>query len=181
MNLIETFQNLVAQVPELVQPLIVALAAAIPFIEGEGAVTIGIIGGIHPAIAAIAAIFGNFVCVAILVLVSASARDAVVSRHRQRVLARGAADGAAVDTAPVEPKSERALARRAKFQRSLERYGVPGVSLLGPLLLPTHFTATLLAAAGIGKVRILIWQGIAIIGWTVAFAILISGLVYAVR
>ncbi|PJI52055.1 small multidrug efflux protein, partial [Methylobacterium radiotolerans] len=31
MNLIETFQNLVAQVPDLVQPLIVALAGAVPF------------------------------------------------------------------------------------------------------------------------------------------------------
>ena len=31
------FQNLVAQVPELIQPFIVMLAAAIPFLEGEGA------------------------------------------------------------------------------------------------------------------------------------------------
>ena len=53
MNLIETFQNLVAQVPDLVQPLIVSLAGAVPFIEGEGAAGIGIIGGIPPVIAAV--------------------------------------------------------------------------------------------------------------------------------
>ena len=52
MSLVDTFQDLVAQVPDLVQPLIVAAAGAVPFIEGEGAAVIGIIGGIHPAIAA---------------------------------------------------------------------------------------------------------------------------------
>lgn len=181
MNLIETFQNLVAQVPELVQPLIVALAGAIPFIEGEGAVTIGILGGINPVIAAIAAIVGNFLCVAILVLLSSGARTAVVNRKRARVVV--GANGADIDEpvdAGIGGENTRKTARRQKFQRAFERYGVPGVSLLGPLLLPTHFTATMLAAIGIGKVRILIWQAAAIIGWTTIFAVFIGSVVYAV-
>lgn len=181
MNLIEIFQNLVGQVPELVQPLIVALAGAIPFIEGEGAVSIGVLGGINPVIAAIAAILGNFLCVTIVVLISSGARNAVVSRRRARVLAGsgGVADAAGTDI-QVEAESERKAARRQKFQRAFERYGVPGVSLLGPLLLPTQFTATMLAAAGIGKVRVLIWQAVAIIGWTTIFALIVSGVVHAV-
>lgn len=179
MNLIETFQNFVAQVPELVQPLIVALAGAIPFIEGEGAVSIGIIGGIHPVVAAIAAIVGNFLCVAVLVIASSGARTAIVnrSRSRQAVLAGGGAE--ASEALPAE--SDRKGARREKFQRAFERYGVPGVSLLGPLLLPTHFTATMLAASGVGKVRILIWQAVAIIGWTTAVAVIVGSAVYAIR
>lgn len=178
MNLIETFQGFVAQVPELVQPLIVALAGAIPFIEGEGAVSIGIIGGIHPVVAAIAAMVGNFLCVAVLVIASSGARTAIVNRSRSReaVLA-GTSDG--VESVPAE--SERGGARREKFQRAFERYGVPGVSLLGPLLLPTQFTATMLAAAGVGKVRILIWQAVAIIGWTTIVAVIVGSAVYAIR
>lgn len=183
MNLIEIFRDLVAQVPELIQPLIVALAGAVPFIEGEGAAGIGIIGGIHPVVAVIAAIVGNFLCVAILVFISAGARDAVVSRHRKRIAhANAAGDTAEVAVAePIEDTESRGAVRRAKFQRSFERYGVPGVSLLGPLLLPTHFTATMLAASGIGRARILIWQGLAIIGWTTVVALLISGVVFAVN
>ena len=179
MNLIETFQAFVAQVPELVQPLIVALAGAIPFIEGEGAVSIGIIGGIHPVVAAIAAIVGNFLCVAVLVIASSGARTAIVnrSRSRQAVLAGDGAGG--VEALPAE--SDRKGARREKFQRAFERYGVPGVSLLGPLLLPTHFTATMLAASGVGKVRILIWQAVAIIGWTTVVAVIVGSAVYAIR
>lgn len=176
MNLIDTFQNLVAQVPDLVQPLIVALAGAIPFIEGEGAASIGIIGGIPPVIAAVAAIVGNFVCVAILVLASSGARQAVVNRSRSRasVVANGAPLADEVDATPESPRKE-------KFQRAFERYGVPGVSLLGPLLLPTQFTATMLAAAGVGKARVLFWQAVAIIGWTTVVAVIVGSAVYAVR
>ncbi|MDN3496628.1 hypothetical protein QL996_11865 [Planococcus sp. APC 4015] len=181
MNLIENFQNLVAQVPELVQPLIVALAGAVPFIEGEGAATIGILGGIHPVVAVIAAIVGNFACVAVLVLLSSGARSAVVKGHRARQTAAvGVGAGASIDSAPVTAASGGSK-RNEKFQRAFERYGVPGVSLLGPLLLPTQFTATMLAAAGVAKARVLLWQAVAIIGWTTVVAVIIGSAVYAVR
>ncbi|MCK2033823.1 MULTISPECIES: small multidrug efflux protein [unclassified Microbacterium] len=180
MNLIETFQNLVAQVPDLVQPLIVALAGAVPFVEGEGAASIGILGGIPPVVAAIAAMVGNFLCVAILVLASAGARRAIVDRSRaKRPVTVGGGTSLEADGVPVE--TGRGSARREKFQRAFERYGVPGVSLLGPLLLPTHFTATMLAASGIGKGRILVWQAVAIIGWTTVIAVIVGSAVYAIR
>jgi hypothetical protein len=185
-TLIETFQDLVAQVPDLVQPFIIAGAGAVPFIEGEGAVTIGILGGINPVIAAIAAMVGNFACVAVLVLLSAGARQAVVTRHHERVQARVSAaaagelgDSAYAGRGGVGEADAPESPRKAKFQRALVKYGVPGVSLLGPLLLPTQITATMLAAAGVGKARILIWQGIAIFLWTTAFAVLISGVLFA--
>lgn len=206
MNFIDFFRDLVAQVPELVQPLIVAVAATIPYIEGEGAAAIGIIGGINPAIAMIAAILGNFICVAVLVYTGASARGAVITRQRRRRAQSRAADedldvlqsagegfgwttmageDSAVDfaadmTEPIEDGDERKAARRAKFKRSFERYGVPGVSLLGPMLLPTHLTATMLVAAGIGRGRILMWQALAIIGWTVVVGVVITGVSSAI-
>lgn len=184
MSLIDTLQDLVAQVPDLVQPVIVAAAGAIPFIEGEGGVAIGIVGGIPPVVAAIAAMAGNFLCVAVLVLLSSGARNAVVTRHREKVLARDGVPVGGGSTLEIPPgeraEDSRGATRRAKFQRAYERYGVPGVSLLGPLLLPTHFTATMLAASGVGKARILIWQAVAIVGWTTATAVIISGVVNAV-
>jgi len=185
MNLIDGFQDLVARVPELVQPLIIALAGAIPFVEGEGAAVIGVIGGIHPVVAAIAAIAGNFACVAVLVLAGAGARQAVITRHRQRSAARTpvtVGGGSYADAAPLEPvaTAEPVSARREKFLRALDRYGVPGVSLLGPLLLPTQFTATMLAASGVARARILFWQALAIIGWTTLFTLVVTGVFSAV-
>jgi uncharacterized membrane protein len=184
MDLVEALQNLLGQVPELVQPLIVAVAGAIPFIEGEGGVAIGILGGINPVVAAIAAMAGNFLVVTVLVLLSSGARNAVVTRHREKVLARDGVTVGAGSSLEVPPGARRddsrSAARRAKFQNAYERYGVPGVSLLGPLLLPTHFTATMLAASGVGKARILIWQAVAIIAWTTLTALIISGVIQAV-
>ncbi|WP_349427624.1 small multidrug efflux protein [Microbacterium sp. LWS13-1.2] len=180
MSLVDTFQDLVAQVPDLVQPLIVAAAGAVPFIEGEGAAVIGIIGGIHPAIAAAAGIVGNFVCVTVLVLLTARTRSAVVTRTRtRRLVAAGGGYIADVSSPPVG--DERGSARKAKFQRALERYGVPGVSLLGPLLLPTQFTATMLAGAGVKTARILFWQGLAIVAWTTLLTFVVGGAMYVVH
>ena len=64
-----------------------------------------------------------------------------------------------------------------KFQRAFNRYGVVGVSLLGPLLLPTHFTAAALVGVGVPKGRVLLWQGIAIVLWTTLITLVITGIV----
>lgn len=196
MNIIDTFQDLVGQVNEFVQPLIIAAAGAVPFVEGEGAATIGVLGGVNPVVAAIAAIVGNFVCVAVLVLLSSRARTAVVTRNRARSEARLESQGAGVgdsgsggsgvtvatfDAHEDGATGSRSAVRRAKFQRAFERYGVPGVSLLGPLLLPTQFTATMLAASGVGRARVLIWQAVAIIGWTTLVTLLVTGVVSTIR
>jgi hypothetical protein len=159
-DLVLGFQDLVAQMPELLRPVIVALAGAVPFIEGEGAATIGIVGGIHPIVAAVAAIVGNFLCVAVVVLVSARVRTAVTTRPGR----------VATTESP----------RRQKFQRAYHRYGTPGVSLLGPLLLPTQFTSAALTATGVSPARVLFWQGLAIVLWTTLFTLLVTGVISVV-
>ncbi|PPI18675.1 small multidrug efflux protein [Rathayibacter sp. AY1D2] len=146
------FQDLIGRVPDLVQPLVVAADGAVPFIEGEGGASIGIIGGIHPVVAGLAGAIGNFVCVALLVLLGTGVRSAITGRS----------------------EAKRTTPRREKFQRAFTRYGVPGVSLLGPLLLPTHFTAVMLAGAGVGRGRILLWQGVAIALWTTVLTVIVG-------
>ena len=56
---------------------------------------------------------------------------------------------------------------RQRFKRWLVRFGVPGASLLAPLAIPSHFTAAMLVAAGIPRARVLLWQAIAIVAWTI--------------
>ncbi|ODT38625.1 MAG: small multidrug efflux protein [Microbacterium sp. 71-36] len=156
-DLVLGFQGLVAAVPELVQPLIIAAAGAVPFIEGEGAAAIGIIGGIHPLVAVLAAAIGNLLCVGIVVLATSRVRAAVTTR-------RGAPT-----TTPT--------ARREKFEKAYHRYGTPGVSLLGPLLLPTQFTAAALTSTGVSPARVLGWQATAIALWTTGVTLVALGLI----
>jgi hypothetical protein len=71
-------------------------------------------------------------------------------------------------------------ARREKFERAYHRYGTPGVSLLGPLLLPTQFTAAALTSTGVPPMRVLAWQAAAIALWTTVITLIITGVIRAV-
>ncbi|MDL5350918.1 small multidrug efflux protein [Microbacterium sp. zg-YB36] len=172
-ELILNLQELAAQVPDLVKPLVVALAAAIPMVEGEVGAVIGMIGGMHPVAAAAAAVAGNFLTVLIIVLLTSQARTAVVNRSRARV---GASVGASSlagledvgDTAVIEPlaSAKPESKGRQRVKTWLVRFGVPGASILGPFAIPTQFTSAILVAAGSSKAWVLLWQAVAIVLWT---------------
>ncbi|GIF73335.1 hypothetical protein [Asanoa siamensis] len=168
-SLVRDFQSLVAQVPDLVQPFIVMLAAAIPFIEGEGASPIGVLGGIHPVAAAVAAAIGNFLCVLVVVLLGSRIRTAATRRRALRAVPATAA-------ATAKPESK----GRQRFRRFVVRFGVPGASILGPLAIPTQFTSAILIGSGIPRGRVLLWQGVAIVIWTTLTTTLAWGLLSTV-
>lgn len=183
-QLISSFQELVAQVPELVQPFIVVLAGAIPFVETEGAAIIGIVGGLHPVVVAVAAATGNFLSVLVVVAVASRARTAVVDRRPSPVgvgagsgARPGVARGAFHETSVTKPES----ARRQRFNRWLVRFGVPGVSLLGPLAIPTQITSAILVSGGTPRRWVLLWQAIAIVIWTTIASVTVwAALTYVV-
>lgn len=161
-QLIRGFQDLVAHVPELVQPFVVMLAGAVPFVEGEVAAMVGVVGGIHPIIAGIAAATGNFITVLLVVLLTSRARTAVVDRRAARVAATAGAVDSAETFVAEKPESK----GRAKFTRWLVRFGVPGASILGPFAIPTQFTSAILVAGGTPRGWVLLWQAVAIAIWT---------------
>ena len=172
-ELIVNFQELAAQVPEGIRPFIVMLAGAIPFIEGEVASVIGMVGGLNPIVAGLAAAAGNFLCVLVVVLVTSRARTAVVKHNRGRSEATRnaalvpAAPGYQGSTAFEGSASDKPQSKgRQRFAKWLVRFGVPGASILGPLAIPTQFTSAILIASGTPRGWVLLWQGVAIILWT---------------
>lgn len=169
-QVISNFQELVAQVPEILQPFIVMLAAAIPFVEGEGAAIIGVAGGVNPVVAGLAAATGNFLCVLVVVTLASRARTAVVNRRTApTAVAVGAGAGTQPSTESVFQESSAGAPQskgRQRFQRWLVRFGVPGASILGPLAIPTQITSAILVASGTPRRWVLLWQAIAIALWT---------------
>ena len=165
MNLIEGLQDLMSHVPQLVQPLIVALAAAIPFVEGELASVLGVWAGVNPFVAFLAAVAGNFLSVFFVVVFGVRIREAIVRRRATRRELAAAGAGARIESAHFEEAKPESKGRQ-RFRRFLVRFGVPGASILGPLALPTQFTSAMLVAAGVSKGWILLWQAVAIILWT---------------
>lgn len=194
--IIEFFQGLAAQVPDLIQPFIIAAAGAVPFVEGEISSLIGVWAGMNPIVAGIAGAIGNFICVAVIVLLGARARRAVVTRRSEKreLAAVGAGPSAEALPADVIPgdaggetvgdtitdgnlgEGDKPESKgRIKFKNFLTRFGVPGASLLGPLAIPTQITSTILVGAGVKTSWILLWQGIAIIAWTALITLFATG------
>ncbi|MGO2648801.1 MAG: small multidrug efflux protein [Brevibacterium aurantiacum] len=200
-TLITFFQGLASHVPELLQPFIIALAGAVPFVEGEVSAVIGVWAGLNPIVAGLAGAIGNFICVTVIVLLGARAREAVVarrSRARESVPVGVGAAGAGADATVADESATLADERgpaegearflneppaqkkpeskgRIKFKRFLNRFGVPGASLLGPLAIPTQITSTILVSSGVKTSWILLWQGIAIVVWTTLTTLIATG------
>jgi len=179
---IDSFQELVAQVPEILQPLIVMLAGAIPFVEGEGGAVIGVVGGLHPVVAAVAAATGNLVCVLLVVAVTFRARTAVVDRHLSLTGVGGGGSRPNIGEQALGTTVAKAESRRRqRFNRWLVRYGVPGASVLGPLAVPTQVTSAILIGAGVPPRQVLLWQAVAIAVWTTVATVSVwAALTYAV-
>ena len=178
MNILEFLQDLMSQVPTLVQPLIVAAAAAIPFLEAELASVLGVWAGLNPFIAAGAAMAGNFASVFVVVVFGARIRAAIIARRvrRNELVAVGqpamvGAAGAAEPVAELKPESKGVK----RFKKFLVRFGVPGASILGVLAIPTQFTSALLVSMGVSKSWVLLWQGVAIFLWTTMTTLIATG------
>jgi hypothetical protein len=179
-DVINTFQDLVAHVPEFIQPLVIVLAGAIPSIEGDVAAVIGIVSGLNPIVAAIAGATGNFLTVLLIVLLTSRARSAIVNRNRVRV---GASVGATEPSgseefaaefepmASAKPESKSRQKGRQRFTKWLVRFGVPGASILGPMALPSQVTSAILVAGGSPRAWVLLWHAVSIVIWTTVSAV----------
>ncbi|WP_258724922.1 small multidrug efflux protein [Cellulomonas sp. NS3] len=198
-------QDLIDQVPDLVQPLIVAGAAAVPYVEGEGAAVLGILAGIDPVVAGLAAAAGNILCVVAVVLLGSRIRGGVGARRAARAgrtretsspagplggstVAPSAATAlaeapavTAVDASAADPASGRSHRSKghARLRRWMVRFGVPGASLLAPIALPTMLTAAFFVASGVRKEWVILWQVVAIVLWTGLVVVAATGLVAA--
>lgn len=190
-------QDFIEQVPAIFQPLLVAGAGAIPYIEGEGAAAFGIIAGINPILAAAAAATGNILCIVGVVFLGSHIRGSVVVRRAAKIgttpasrAIGGSSNGAeSAASAPeatlvtvLEPPSSGPTVKptgrakgRARLRRWMVKFGVPGASILAPLALPTMLTAGFFVASGVPKQWVILWQVVAIVLWTSTVAIATTG------
>ncbi|MBE0010058.1 MULTISPECIES: small multidrug efflux protein [unclassified Arthrobacter] len=179
-NPYEGFQNFIDQLPDVVQPLIVAALGMIPYVEGEGSAALGIIAGINPIVAAVAGAAGNILSVIAVVLVSSRIRQSVVARRAASADAssaqgttltldhphRSTAESSRDDLQDDGGKPTRRTKGRKRLNDWMHRFGVPGASLLAPLALPTQLTAAFFVASGVKKSWVILWQVVAIVLWT---------------
>lgn len=146
----ESLQNFTTSLPEFFQWFGVLLISAIPFVESYFGSAIGVVAGINPVVAVLAAIVGNTISMLIFVLSSHGVRSKVQQNRAPKALSP----------------------RREKLRQRFEQFGVPGVSLLGQLILPSQITSAAMVSFGASKNSVILWQIISIILWGVVFGVL---------
>lgn len=146
--MIENLQNFVETTDSIWQWFAIMIASAIPFVESYFGSALGVVAGVNPVIAIVAAILGNIASMVLLVLFGEKIRQWRKS-----------------DEKPVST----GYARIKKF---FDKYGVVGVSLFGQTLLPSQITSMAMVTFGVNKSKVIFWQVISIILWGVAFGLL---------
>ena len=126
------------------------LIGAVPFIESYLGSFVGVLVGVDPFLAVPAAIIGNILCTFLLIAGASRVRTAATrGRHPEA--------------------GKQVSGRRQKIAKYVDRFGVPGVVLLGPLVLASQITAPTLIALGATKRRVYVWMGVSIIAWGILF------------
>jgi uncharacterized membrane protein len=130
---------------------LVFLGAAIPWLEIALVIPLGILRGLSPFWVMTLAFIGNMLTVLILIIAFQKVKEWMESRKQ-----RGG-------------KGESKRTERGK--RIWSKYGMPGLALLGPILIGTHIAAFIGLLFGASKVNTTIWMTISIALWTLVFGI----------
>lgn len=143
-NYENTWQQLVA----------VFLASAVPFIESYGASFVGVVLGFPLFVAVPVAIAGNTLSMALVVLFG----DRINQWRVRRAEAKG--------------KDLSASRKSVKLKKAFDKWGIPGVSLLGQTILPSQITSMAMVTFGANRSKVIFWQIISIILWGLTFGLL---------
>lgn len=153
-DFIFALQNFVTTLPDAVQFLGVVVIGLIPFVESHLGSVIGIAAGVPMPLAVLAATLGNVLSVLAFVYAGAKIRSAF-RRGRPAPEADGFG-GAGEDASGGKP---------SRVVANMKRFGVPGASLIGPVLLPSQFTSSALVGAGAHRGTVVAWTLVAVVLW----------------
>ncbi|SDB85920.1 small multi-drug export protein [Shouchella lonarensis] len=143
----QDFINQLSEMNEIAQHLGIFLIGMIPLLEVFFAATVGAFVGAPFVTVLLVAMIGNWVSVMIIILPF----DALFTRLRKR----------------KQEKKGFIHGRAEKARRMYEKYGVPGLAILTPIIAPGHIAAFTSLAAGASKNKVIFWHTISIFIWGV--------------
>ena len=130
---------------------LVFLGAAIPWLEIALVIPLGIIKWIIASMGYSSAFVGNLLTVLVVIIGFQKVKEWMESRNRKK------------------GKAESKRTERGK--RIWNKYGMPGVALLGPIVIGTHIAAFIGLLFGANKTNATVWMTISIALWSLVFGI----------
>jgi len=135
----------------MLEYLLVFLGAAVPGLEVLLAIPVGIVSGLSPLWVVIAGFTGNLLSVFAVIVGFQKMKDWMDSRKQN------------------DDKGE--SKRTARGKRIWDKYGMPGVALLGPIVIGSHIAAFLGLFLGAKKSNVTIWMIISLALWSIVFGV----------
>lgn len=145
------------------------LGGALPWLEAIVVIPVGVLAGLPPVLVVLFAVTGNLLTVGLAAVFGESLRSWWTTRRRTRD------KNLAMKQDPV--KLERRRRRRARIKKVMDRWGLLGLAVLGPVGLGTQFSALAAVALGVSARQAIIWVGAGTVAWSVLAALLtVSGI-----
>ncbi|MEK3734174.1 small multi-drug export protein [Paenibacillus sp. FSL M8-0334] len=136
---------------EVWQYILVFLMGSVPWIEIAAVIPISIVAGLNPFFVALMAFLGNLSTVYLLVIFFDKFQQWRSRRKNGQ-----------------EQKSK----RQTRAINIWNKYGLPGLSLLGPLLIGSHIAVFIGLVFGAKKHVTLLWMTVSLVIWTVIITLL---------
>lgn len=135
----------------MIEYILVFLGAAVPALEIAIVIPVGIVRGLSPFWVILLAFAGNMLTVVLLIF--------LYQRIEQWYRRRKGED--------AEGESKRQLRGR----KIMDKYGVAGLALAGPILIGTHIAAFFALLFGASKRNTIIWMTVSIALWSLVFGV----------
>ncbi|UOE93701.1 small multi-drug export protein [Alkalihalobacillus sp. LMS39] len=158
----EMVQEFILQLNELnivIQYLGIFLLSFIPFVESPGATAAAGVIGLPIFSSTLVSIGGNWISIMLVIIPF----NAIVKKIQKRKSRKGFI-------------SKRASKARERY----EKYGVPGVALIAPVVSSGHIGAFVSIAAGADKKKVVFWHVISIVIWAIVGVLLGAFLHYEI-
>jgi uncharacterized membrane protein len=135
-----------------IQYVVLFLFAAAPWMDVSIIVPLGIVWGLPPIGVSIVAFSGNF----LLILVLGVFFNKIDKWRKNRKQKKGV---------------QNPTSKERRSREIWEKYGIPGLALLAPILVGTDIAAIIALTLGNSKIRVVGWMTISLAVWTIIFAI----------
>ncbi|MGP4072057.1 small multi-drug export protein [Piscibacillus sp. B03] len=127
----------------------VFILAAVPFLEGPIIAPVAVLAGLSFWPVFILAVIGNVITVYLLII--------FIDRVKEW----------------RAKKKEKQSKRESRAKNLWDKYGLPGLALIGPFFVGSHVTAFSSLVLGGNKKKVAFWMSISITGWSLIFCVLV--------
>ncbi|PAV31570.1 DNA-binding protein [Virgibacillus profundi] len=135
----------------LLEYALVFIGAAIPWMEIALVIPVGIVWGLSPFLVMLLAFVGNLITVVPLIIGFEKVKSWFAKRRRK--------------------KEKQPSKRTDRGKKIWNKYGLPGLALLGPILTGTHIAAFIGMSLGAKKQWVMLWMTVSIGLWTIIIGV----------